>query len=103
MFATLVWHESVKRFAIELWEGDQATPPIVRELVDRLRGAFFTALAFKPNSTAQELLAQKLKGVEVITTNALWEAREEIVFNRASSVGRLRFITGLDEETVLRP
>ncbi len=103
VFATLVWHESIKRFAIELWEGDQATPAIACELLSRVGGAFFTPLAFKPNSTAQKKLAEQLEGVEVITANALWEARDEIVFNRASAVGTLRFIARMTEEVVLRP
>jgi hypothetical protein len=101
--ATIAWQASVGRFTVELAEADQATAPLVQELLARLSAAFYAPVAFKPNSTVQEAVARTLDPRQTISAGALYQAKEVRVFGEGRAVGVLRFVEQLTEDTLLRP
>ena len=88
---TIGYHASVKKFAVEFWEGDRLTRELLDLVFAKLKEAFYEPkLAFKPNSPTQEDLAKTLTGVEIITSDDLYANLAFKVYNPGSAVGRLR-------------
>jgi len=101
VLATLAFQPSIQRYTLEIWEGDLATAEIISQLHARAQAAFFAPLAFKPNSSAQEKLVRGIAGLPVVTPTELWQARDEIAFNRGVAVGTLRWVARLEEGVAL--
>src|SRR6476646_4880842 len=51
---TIAWQKTVDKFTWELWEGDLATPEMIRQANDVINKTFFSKVFFKPNSIRQE-------------------------------------------------
>src|SRR6476659_6719968 len=65
---TIAWQEPVQKFTFEYWERDLVTPEMIDDTYSTIKKTFFTDISFKPNSTRQEELSDKLK-LPVVTAD----------------------------------
>ena len=93
---TIAWQEPVQKFTFEFWEGDLATPEMIDEAYSTIKKSFFSDIAFKPNSTRQEELADKLK-IPVVSASDISKNQEYLALNVAKGVGRFHVIDKLDD------
>lgn len=90
---TIGWHDAIKKFTIEFWEGDRINKDLLDLTLAKLREAFFEKkLAFKPNSPLHEELARTLTDVEIITSDDLYANLKFKVYNTGHAIGRLRVL-----------
>ena len=75
-------------------EGDRLRPAHVEKAYSRLRETFFVtdALHFRPDAHHHEAVADEVKGVPVMTNDAIYKRSTYQVFNRGSTIGRLRIV-----------
>jgi hypothetical protein len=93
---TIAWQEPVQKFTFEYWEGDLVTPEMISETCSTINKTFFTDISFKPNSTRQEELSDKLK-LPVVTAAEISKNQEYLALNVAKGVGRFHVIDKLDD------
>lgn len=93
---TIAWQRTVERFTWELWEGDLATPDLIRSANDAINAAFFTPVAFKPNSIRQEDASATL-GIDRILQSDINKNQEYLALNPGRAVGRVHIIDKLDD------
>jgi rifampicin phosphotransferase len=93
---TVAWQKTVSRFTWELWEGDLATPELIRDTNDLINRTFFQKVAYKPNSIRQEDASASL-GIERISQNDLNKNQEYLALNTGKAVGRIHIIDKLDD------
>ena len=93
---TIAWQEPVQKYTFEYWEGDLVTPEMVSETYSAITKTFFADIAFKPNSTRQEDLADDLK-IPIVTADEISKNQEYLALNAAKGVGRIHIIDKLDD------
>lgn len=93
------YYTPVKRWAYEFWEGDQIPENLISVADHVLGRTFFTNLAFKPNSLAQESRSSGLAGRLMPTELAF--AIPYQPFNLGRTVGRLRILPQFDATVTL--
>src|SRR6266478_4187804 len=64
ILGTIAYQTPLKRWTFESWEGDLITADQIKLAADVINRSFFTAVAYKPNSTAQEAEARKITGLQ---------------------------------------
>lgn len=102
VLGTLAWRAQAKAWAYEFWEGDQLTPELLRLAQRRLGEQFFAPLRFKPNSVAQEALAQGLH-LPVLTQADVIAQQGYLPLNQGRAVGRLRVVAAGQTLDALEP
>jgi hypothetical protein len=93
---TIAWQEPVQKFTFEFWEGDLATPEMISETYSTIKKTFFADISFKPNSTRQEELSEKLS-LPIVTADDISKNQEYLALNVAKGVGRFHVIDKLDD------
>lgn len=93
---TVAWQKPVGKFTWELWEGDLATPKMIKLTHEVINRSFFKAVAFKPNSLSQEDASASL-GIERISQSDLSKNQEYLALNPGSAIGRIHVIEKLDD------
>ena len=93
---TIAWQEPVQKFTFEFWEGDLATPEMISETYSTIKKTFFADISFKPNSTRQEELSEKLS-LPIVTADEISKNQEYLALNVAKGVGRFHVIDKLDD------
>jgi len=93
---TIAWQKTVEKFTWELWEGDLATPDMIRSANDVINKSFFAEVIFKPNSIRQEDLTARL-GIPRILQDELNRNQAYLALNTGTAVGRLHIIEKLDD------
>ena len=93
---TIAWQEPVQKFTFEYWEGDLVTPEMISETYATIKNTFFSDVSFKPNSTRQEELSDKLN-LPVVTADEIQKNQEYLALNVAKGVGRFHVIDKLDD------
>jgi len=93
---TIAWQEPVQKFTFEFWEGDLATAEMISEAYSTIKKSFFADIAFKPNSTRQEELADKLT-IPIVSADEISKNQEYLALNVAKGVGRIHVIDKLDD------
>ncbi|HET9533264.1 MAG TPA: PEP/pyruvate-binding domain-containing protein [Blastocatellia bacterium] len=103
LLGTIAYQTALDRFTFEFWEGDRITKEMLGEAYEALDQSFFTKLAFKPNSLAQEEVAASLKeaGAAVVTASELARDRQYEPLNPGSGIGQLRIIDRMTPDTVI--
>jgi hypothetical protein len=102
LLGTVAYQTALDRFTFEFWEGDRITKELLGEAYEALYRSFFTKLAFKPNSLAQEEVAASLKEAgAVVTASELARDRQYEPLNPGSGIGQLRIIDRMTPETVI--
>jgi len=93
---TIAWQRTVDKFTWELWEGDLATPEIIKSANDAINSTFFTPVAYKPNSIRQEDASAEL-GIERVLQSDINKNQEYLALNPGKAVGRIHIIDNLDD------
>jgi hypothetical protein len=93
---TIAWQRTVEKFTWELWEGDLATPELIKTANDVINASFFTPVAYKPNSIRQEDASASL-GIERVLQSDINKNQEYLALNPGKAVGRVHIIDKLDD------
>ncbi len=103
VLGTLAYQTKPAKFTFELWEGDQATADIIADAYKNLSASFFASLYYKPNSKAQEKIAEKLakQAVPILNPNDIGTARDYVPLHQARAVGVLRVVDKLTDDIII--
>ena len=93
---TIAWQKPVEKFTWELWEGDLATPELIKLADTVINSSFYDHVSFKPNSIRQEDASAKL-GIQRISQSDLNRNQEYLPLNTGKAVGRIHVIDKLDD------
>lgn len=93
---SVAWQRTVERFTWELWEGDMATAEHIKTANDVINKTFFTAVAFKPNSSHQQDASANLEIARILQSD-INRNQEYLALNTGRAVGRLHIIDKLDD------
>jgi rifampicin phosphotransferase len=93
---TIAWQIPVQKYTFEFWEGDLITADLIKLSNDVINKAFYTEVAFKPNSIRQEDLSADLK-ITKISADEISKNQEYLALNTAKGVGRIHVIDKLDD------
>lgn len=96
ILGTVSFHPDLGRWLFEYWDGDQATPELLRETGAALGATFFKPLTFKANSTLHERAADAAQ-MATITQSQIVAQRSYLALNTGRAQGRLRIIQNLDD------
>ncbi len=96
----------IKKWTFEFWDGDMVTAAMVSTAHRAVSKAFFTPLAYKPNSLRQETLADGLK-MPCVSLSDITRSQAYMPLNLGFAIGRLRIvrdpadISGAEPEDIL--
>ncbi|HEY2847421.1 MAG TPA: hypothetical protein VGI80_06335, partial [Pyrinomonadaceae bacterium] len=93
---TIAWQKTVGKFTWELWEGDLATPEMIRQANDVINKDFFSKVFFKPNSIRQEDETANF-GLDRVTQDDINRNQAYLALNTGTTVGRIHIIDKLDD------
>jgi hypothetical protein len=93
---TVAWQKPVDKFTWELWEGDLASPELIKLANDVINKNFFQPVFYKPNSSRQEDASATL-GIGRVLQEELNKNQSYLALNTGSAVGRIHIIDKLDD------
>ncbi len=93
---TIAWQTAVDKFTWELWEGDLASPEIIRTANETVNRSFFEKVYYKPNSLRQEDVTASI-GIDRVLQDELSRNRPYLALNTGTAVGRIHIIDKLDD------
>jgi rifampicin phosphotransferase len=96
ILGTVAYQSPVQKWTFEFWEGDLVPADQIKLASDVIKKTFFTAVAFKPNSTRQEEASANLGLARVLQTEISRNQAYEPL-NVAKGLGRIHIIPKLDE------
>src|SRR5256884_9669415 len=76
ILGTIAYQTPLRRWTFESWEGDLITADQIKLAADVVNSTFFTAVAYKPNSTAQEAEARKITGLQRVLQSDIAKEQE---------------------------
>lgn len=100
VLGAVVRYSLLDRYGVELWEGDVIEPQLLAATIQHLQAGFHAPLTFKPNSE-QQRQAAKTAGLDTISIEQAYGAREQLVMNGGRAVGRLVLVDEGREEDLL--
>jgi hypothetical protein len=105
ILGTIAYQTKIGKFTFELWEGDLATPEILREAYAVINASFFAPVLFKPNSAGQEEASSRLlesgASFSRVLSSEINPPKDYLPLNMAVGVGVLRIIDRMTEETII--
>lgn len=101
ILGTIAYQIAADKFTFEFWEGDQLTKQLLDECYSALKQSFFAPLLFKPNSQAQEEIAQADHGERIPVFNELAAAGQYQPLNIGAGIGQLRILDRVTDDTVI--
>ncbi|CAN5421892.1 hypothetical protein BH10ACI3_BH10ACI3_06080 [soil metagenome] len=93
---TIAFQKTVDKFTWELWEGDLATPEMIKSANDTINSSFFQKVFYKPNSIRQEDVTAGI-GIDRILQDELNRNQAYLALNTGKAVGRIHIIDKLDD------
>lgn len=93
---SVAWQQPVEKWTWEIWEGDMATAEHLKTAHEALNKSFFQPLAYKPNSTRQEDVSNKI-GIARVLQSEINKNQEYLALNPGKAVGRIHIIETLDD------
>ena len=96
ILGTVAYQTPVQKWTFEFWEGDLVPADQIKLASDIINKTFFSAVAFKPNSTRQEEASANLGLARVLQTEISRNQAYEPL-NVAKGLGRIHIIPKLDE------
>ncbi|MEO7659545.1 MAG: PEP/pyruvate-binding domain-containing protein [Pyrinomonadaceae bacterium] len=93
---TIAWQTTLDKFTWELWEGDLASPEIIRTANETINRSFFEKVFYKPNSLRQEDVTASI-GIDRVLQDELNRNRPYLALNTGTAVGRIHIIDKLDD------
>ncbi|HKO96668.1 MAG TPA: PEP/pyruvate-binding domain-containing protein [Pyrinomonadaceae bacterium] len=97
ILGTVAYQTPIRRWTFESWEGDLITAAQIKTASDVINASFFTPVAYKPNSTRQELESSRIAGLQRVLQRDIAKEQEYQALNMASGIGRIHVIPKLDE------
>ena len=97
ILGTIAYQTPLRRWTFESWEGDLITSDQIKLASDVINSSFFTAVAYKPNSIAQEEEARKIAGLQRVLQSEIAKEQEYQALNLAKGIGRIHVIPKLDD------
>lgn len=97
ILGTIAYQTPVQRWTFEFWEGDQIPTELIKTTGEVINKSFFTAVAYKPNSSRQEEASAGLNGLERVLQSDISKEQEYEPLNLARGLGRIHIIEKLDE------
>ncbi len=88
VLGAVVRYPRLRRYGVELWEGDIVEPELLSAMMTQLQANFHAPLTFKPNSEQQRAAAERA-GLPTIGIDEAYGSREQLVLNVGRAVGRL--------------
>jgi hypothetical protein len=96
ILGTIAYQTPVRRWTFEFWEGDLIPPDQIKLTSDIVNKSFFTAVAYKPNSSRQEQVSANL-GIPRVLQTEISKEQDYQALNVARTIGRIHVIPKLDE------
>jgi rifampicin phosphotransferase len=96
ILGTIAYQTPVRRWTFEFWEGDQIPPDQIKLTSDIINKSFFTAVAYKPNSSRQEQVSANL-GIQRVLQTEISKEQDYQALNVARTIGRIHVIPKLDD------
>jgi len=96
VMGTIAYQTPVRKWTFEFWEGDLIPADQIKLASDTINKTFFTAVAFKPNSSRQEEASLSL-GLQRVLQTEISKGQDYQALNVARSLGRIHVIPKLDE------
>ena len=93
---TVAFQKTVDKYTFELWEGDLASPELIKLAYDTINATFFAPVAFKPNSIRQDDVTAKL-GISRVSADEIQKNQAYLPLNTGKAVGRVHIIEKLDD------
>ena len=93
---TVAFQKPIEKFTFELWEGDLASPELIKTAYDTINNSFFAPVAYKPNSIRQDEASAKL-GINRVSADEIQKNQEYLALNTGKAVGRVHIIEKLDD------
>ena len=93
---TVAYQTPIEKFTFELYEGDLASPELIKLAYDTINKTFFAPVAFKPNSLVQDENSEKLD-INRISADEIQKNQEYLALNTGEAVGRIHIIEKLDD------
>src|SRR5262245_29021295 len=96
ILGTIAYQTPVRRWTFEFWEGDLIPAEQIKLTSEIINQSFFTAVAFKPNSSRQEESSASL-GLQRVLQTEISKGQEYQVLNVGKTLGRIHVIAKLDD------
>lgn len=96
ILGTIAYQTPVRRWTFEFWEGDLIPPEQIKLASDIINKSFFTAMAYKPNSSRQEEVSAAL-GIPRVLQTEISKEQDYQPLNVAKTLGRIHVIPKLNE------
>ena len=96
IMGTIAYQTPVRRWTFEFWEGDLIPADQIRLASEIINKTFFTAVAFKPNSSRQETVSTNV-GLQRVLQTDISKEQDYQPLNVAKGLGRIHIIPKLDE------
>ena len=96
ILGTVAYQTPVRRWTFEFWEGDLIPADQIKLTSEIINKSFFTAVAFKPNSSRQEDVSADL-GLQRVLQTEISKEQDYQALNVAKTLGRIHVIPKLDE------
>ncbi len=93
---TIAWQKTIEKFTFEMWEGDLASPELIKLAYDAINKNFFAEVSYKPNSIKQDENSAKL-GIRRVSADEIQKNQEYLALNTGKAVGRIHIIDKLDD------
>lgn len=93
---TIAWQKPVEKYTWELWEGDLASPMLIKLTHGVISKTFFQPVSYKPNSIRQEDASANLK-IPRMSQDEITKNQEYLALNTGTAIGRIHIIEKLDD------
>jgi hypothetical protein len=97
ILGTIAFQTPVRRWTFEFWEGDLIPADQIKLTSDLINRSFFTAVAYKPNSSRQELASASIAGLQRVLQTEISKEQDYQPLNVAKALGRIHVIPKLDD------
>src|SRR5262249_3964066 len=96
ILGTVAYQTPVRKWTFEFWEGDLIPPDQIKLASDIINQTFFTAVAFKPNSSRQDGASANI-GIARVLQTEISKEQDYQALNIARGLGRIHIIPKLDD------
>src|SRR5690242_8179037 len=96
ILGTVAYQTPVRKWTFEFWEGDLIPPDQIKLASDIINQTFFTAVAYKPNSSRQDAASASL-GIARVLQTEISKEQDYQALNIARGLGRIHIIPKLDD------
>jgi rifampicin phosphotransferase len=93
---SVAWQRTVEKFTWEVWEGDMATPELIKIAHEAINKSFFAPVAYKPNSSRQDEASADLQIPRILQSD-INKNQEYLALNTGRAVGRIHVIDKIDD------